>query len=151
MSKANQYIERPKQLNCKIYRSNYLNIEWIAFACFNQNELIEIFVGELKESNGDIRIPVPSYVKNGIIEKINNEHEHLYNLKFKDKDGYNVECPGINRIFDDKYYNYVVTVSYMLRYLPNETVLKVVKKWKSLPPKVEALRNVLVDILTDNL
>jgi len=142
----NLLIKRPVELPCDIHRIEVGGCRWYAFVGLYKERVFEIFFADIEESS-DIFF-IPKTIKKGmIIRGVTDSGEKVYNFKYVDKQKFGVTVENIGRVLDASYYNYVLDVSFMLRYLPNKQVIHIIKKWRNLTEKQEILRELLIRII----
>ena len=118
MIKENNASRRPKNLECDIYRFVNDKQQWIGFLGMNidketdETYPYEIFTG-LEES-----FLIPKYVEKGTIVKTKSTDgkRNHYGLRYKDKDGYEVNMDGLDRAFNKEFWNTGKFISAMLRH-----------------------------------
>jgi ribonucleoside-diphosphate reductase alpha chain len=97
---------RPKRLEAKLVRFNNNKERWIAFVGLMDNKPYEIFTGRLE----DIKIPLK--IESGQVVKVKDE-EGNKRYDFEYEEG---TLEGIDRIFNDDFWNYAKLVSSTLRH-----------------------------------
>jgi ribonucleotide reductase alpha subunit len=127
--------KRPKTLPCKVVRFTNKGEKWVAVVGLDNDEPYEIFTGLLD------KISLPQWVEEGsitrlkekkmVIDELTGEEVEIdvsrYDLQYKDKDGYNVTMEGLNRCFNEEYYNYSKLISGLLRHgMPIEYIIKTI-------------------------
>jgi len=147
-------MKRPEDLSCEIHRYTIREQKWIIFVGLladkmesTENKAVykvfEVFAGDFA-INDDDSVNIPEKITKCTIVKKKIKNKSRYDLIYKDKDGYNVTITGIGRIFDVSYFNYVINISFLLRYAPLDKVIHVIKKWKELDVKTEQLQQALI-------
>ena len=111
----------------------------------------ELFTGKLDS------FQIPPYVSKGqvIKRKIEiigadgkPEMESIYDFKYIDKDGYNVEMTGLSRSFNKEYWNYARLISGLLRHrMPMQSVVNVIGKLKLDDDMLNTWKNGVIRIL----
>ncbi len=103
--------KRPKMIECDIVRFNNQHDKWIGFVGLLDKRPYEIFTGKSES------FPVPIWVEKGSIRKVkDNGNGSRYDFVYTDKDGYEQEVRGLNRVFDKEYWNIAKTFSGLLRH-----------------------------------
>ncbi|MCR4965756.1 MAG: adenosylcobalamin-dependent ribonucleoside-diphosphate reductase [Bacteroidales bacterium] len=105
-------FKRPKELNADIIHFKNNNEDWVAYIGLYNGQPYEIFTGK----TGDEHFLLPKWVEHGII--IKNRHEDgtkTYDFKYYDKAGYEVLLRGLDRCFDQEFWNYAKFTSALLR------------------------------------
>ena len=105
-------FKRPKELQADIIHFKNNNEDWVAYIGIYNGQPYEIFTGK----TGDEHFLLPKWVEHGII--IKNRHEDgtkTYDFKYYDKAGYEVLLRGLDRCFDQEYWNYAKFTSALLR------------------------------------
>ena len=102
----NHAPRRPKRMKAKLVRFNNNKEKWIAFVGLMDNKPYEIFTGRLE----DIKIPMK--VEEGEIVKIkDDEGNRRYDFEYEDG-----TLEGINKVFNDDFWNYAKLISGILRH-----------------------------------
>ncbi|MFA6501908.1 MAG: hypothetical protein WCT85_03875 [Parachlamydiales bacterium] len=150
--KTIEEIKRPEILPCDVYQIKKENVKWLIFAGIHEKNLFEIFVSHDNNDPTEDVLYIPKTITSGIIKKIswisNNEKCNQFNFIYQDKHGFNITMEAINRVTDPRFHNININVSFMLRYLPNEIIIKIIKRWKDLDPLTQELREVLIEIIS---
>lgn len=134
-------IERPEKLPCEIHWIKTEKNKWVVFLGFEEEMLFEVFCGKVVDD-----FPIHHKVKSGeIIKEKDNYGCNKYDFRYKDRYGHYVVTESVNSLTEE-YYNENVNVSFMLRYLPNSHVLKVIKKWKVAGDLLE-FQQVLIEVI----
>ena len=105
-------FKRPKELQADIIHFKNNNEDWVAYIGLYNGHPYEIFTGK----TGDEHFQLPKWVEHGII--IKNRHEDgskTYDFKYYDKAGYEVLLRGLDRCFDQEFWNYAKFTSALLR------------------------------------
>jgi len=103
--------KRTKFLEADIIRFNNQKEKWIGFIGINEGRPYELFTGKLDA------FPIPSWVEEGKIKKVkDNGNGSRYDFIYVDKDGYEQEVRGLDRIFNKEYWNIAKTFSGLLRH-----------------------------------
>lgn len=105
-------FKRPKELQADIIHFKNNNEDWVAYIGLYNGHPYEIFTGK----TGDEHFLLPKWVEHGII--IKNRHEDgskTYDFKYYDKAGYEVLLRGLDRCFDQEFWNYAKFTSALLR------------------------------------
>ena len=109
---APKNFKRPKELQADIIHFKKNNEDWVAYIGLYNGHPYEIFTGK----TGDEHFLLPKWVEHGII--IKNRHEDgskTYDFKYYDKAGYEVLLRGLDRCFDQEFWNYAKFTSALLR------------------------------------
>lgn len=117
----NHAAKRPKIVNSDVvtFQNNYE--KWIAVVGIIQDKPYELFTGKLDS------FPIPSYVEKGQVVKRKTEKGSVYDFKYIDKDGYEIDMAGISRSFNKEYWNYAKLISGLLRHkMPMQFVVGLV-------------------------
>ena len=96
---------RPKKLEAKLVRFNNNKEKWIAFVGMMDGKPYEIFTGLLDD------IKIPTKIEQGEIVKVREEGIKRYDFIFGEE-----VIEGIDKIFNNDYWNYGKLVSGMLRH-----------------------------------
>lgn len=105
-------FKRPKELQADIIHFKNNNEEWVAYIGIYNDKPYEIFTGK----TGEESLQLPKWVEHGVI--IKNRHEDgtkSYDFRYKDKAGYDVLLSGLDRCFDQEFWNYAKMTSALLR------------------------------------
>lgn len=115
---------RPESLEADVVRFTNNNEQWIAFVGILDGRPYEIFTGKQED---DI-FYIPKSVKKVFIIKHRLESgKKRYDFQYKDKHGYKVTFEGLNRLFDEDYWNYAKLVSGVLRHgMPIPSVINLI-------------------------
>jgi hypothetical protein len=140
-------INRQSVLPCDIHikDGDEADKKWVCFVGMRDKIPFEIFVGY-----NNVSFVIPSYVKTGEIICSDDEQEqpfHEYDLRVKDSYGHNIRVESINRVFDKDFHNYSISVSYMLRYMPISTVIRVIKKYYFTDERLIKFKNFIIETL----
>ncbi|MFH2144137.1 MAG: adenosylcobalamin-dependent ribonucleoside-diphosphate reductase [Bacteroidota bacterium] len=116
--------KRPDSLEADVVRFTNNNEQWIAFVGLMEGRPYEIFTGKQEE---DI-FYIPKTVKKvNIIKHRLESGKKRYDFQYKDKHGYKVTFEGLNRLFDEDYWNYAKLVSGVLRHgMPIPSVINLI-------------------------
>jgi len=122
----NNAPKRPKSLDATIIRFNNNGEKWIGFIGLLNDQPYEIFTGKLDEFS------IPNYVDLGHIKRIkDNGNGSRYDFLYKDKDGFEQEMRGLNRVFDREAWNMAKMISGQLRHgFPIKYVVKLIESLK---------------------
>ncbi len=105
-------FKRPKELQADVIHFKNNSEDWVAYIGLYNGEPYEIFTGK----TGEESFILPKWVEHGIIVK--NRHEDgakSYDFKYLDKAGYEVILRGLDRCFDQEFWNYAKMTSALLR------------------------------------
>ncbi len=119
------YLVRPKELDCEVVRFQNSKDKWIAFVGLKNGKPYEIFTGLADDEEG---ILLPKTVTEGKIIKTLDENGHKrYDFQFQNKRGYKTTVEGLSHKFDKEFWNYAKLISGVLRYgMPIDQVVKLV-------------------------
>ncbi len=109
----NKPASRPKNLEAEIVRFQNDYEKWIAVVGLYNGKPYEIFTGLADD------FYLPPSVNKGHIIKVKDESSDVptrYDFEFLDKQGYKVTIEGLSRTFDEKYWNYAILISGILRH-----------------------------------
>ena len=123
--KENDAPKRPKTLQCDVIRFTNKGEKWIGFLGLYDSRPYEIFTG-LQEKVG-----IPAWIERGEIVKIKEKgQEHSrYDFVYYDKDGYQQDFKGLNRVFNSEYWNYGKLISAVFRHgMPLSNILDLIDK-----------------------
>ncbi|MDR2908116.1 MAG: adenosylcobalamin-dependent ribonucleoside-diphosphate reductase, partial [Bacteroidales bacterium] len=104
---------RPKVLEADIVRFQNDYEKWIAVVGIYNGKPYEIFTGLADD------FYLPPSINKGTIIKVKDENEDVrarYDFEFLDKQGYKHTMEGLSRTFDEKYWNYAILISGILRH-----------------------------------
>lgn len=105
-------FKRPKELHADIIHFKNNNEDWVAYIGLYNNQPYEIFTGK----TGEESFQLPKWVEHGFIIKNRNEDgTKSYDFKYYDKAGYEVRLCGLDRCFDQEFWNYAKMTSALLR------------------------------------
>ena len=103
--------KRPKYLDCDIVRFYNQKEKWIGFIGVLDGRPYELFTGKAEA------LPIPNWVESGKIKRVkDNGNGSRYDFIYIDKDGYEQEARGLNRVFNKEYWNLAKTFSGLLRH-----------------------------------
>lgn len=119
------YLVRPKELDCDVVRFQNAKDKWIAFVGLNNGRPYEIFTGLADDEEG---ILLPKTVTEGkIIKTVDHNGNKRYDFQFANKRGYKTTVEGLSHKFDKEFWNYAKLISGVLRYgMPIDQVIKLV-------------------------
>lgn len=119
------YLTRPKELECDVVRFQNAKDKWIAFVGLSNGRPYEIFTGLADDEEG---ILLPKTVTEGKIIKTSDENGNKrYDFQFANKRGYKTTVEGLSHKFDKEFWNYAKLISGVLRYgMPIDQVIKLV-------------------------
>jgi len=122
----NDAPKRPKIVKATVMRFVNNKEQWIGFIGLLENDPYEIFTGKLESFN------IPNYVDKGQIKRVkDNGHGSRYDFLYTDKDGFEQEMKGLNRVFDRENWNAAKWISASLRHgQPLKYVVKMVEDMK---------------------
>jgi ribonucleoside-diphosphate reductase alpha chain len=105
-------FKRPRELRADVIHFKNNNEDWVAYIGLYEGKPYEIFTGK----TGDESFLLPKWVDHGIIVK--NRHDDgtkSYDFVYNDKAGYEVILRGLDRCFDQEFWNYAKMTSALLR------------------------------------
>ncbi len=119
------YLIRPKELDCDVVRFQNSKDKWIAFVGLSNGRPYEIFTGLADDEEG---ILLPKTVTEGrIIKTVDHSGNKRYDFQFANKRGYKTTVEGLSHKFDKEFWNYAKLISGVLRYgMPIDQVIKLV-------------------------
>jgi len=119
------YLVRPKELECDVVRFQNAKDKWIAFVGLSDGRPYEIFTGLADDEEG---ILLPKTVTEGkIIKTVDQSGNKRYDFQFANKRGYKTTVEGLSHKFDKEFWNYAKLISGVLRYgMPIDQVIKLV-------------------------
>jgi len=119
------YLVRPKELDCDVVRFQNSKDKWIAFVGLSNGRPYEIFTGLADDEEG---ILLPKTVTEGkIIKTVDHAGNKRYDFQFANKRGYKTTVEGLSHKFDKEFWNYAKLISGVLRYgMPIDQVIKLV-------------------------
>jgi ribonucleoside-diphosphate reductase alpha chain len=109
----NKPASRPKVLEADIVRFQNDYDKWIAVVGLYNGKPYEIFTGRADD------FYLPPSINKGFIVKVKDEQSDeptRYDFEFLDKQGYRITIEGLSRTFDEKYWNYAILISGILRH-----------------------------------
>jgi len=111
----NNAPKRPKSLECDVIRFTNNNEKWMSFVGLYKNggniyRPYEIFTGLAED------ILIPNYVIRGEIIKVKIDNKSRYDFSYTDRHGYKITIEGLNRTFNENYWNYAKLISGLLRH-----------------------------------
>lgn len=117
--------ERPETLDADVVRFRNGEECWIAVVGLMEGQPYEIFTGKVDE---DV-LPIPKSIKKGRIikVKVKSTGRSRYDFEYTDKQGYPVRFYGLNRMFNEEFWNYAKLISGILRHrMPIETIVSLI-------------------------
>ncbi|MCL2027934.1 MAG: adenosylcobalamin-dependent ribonucleoside-diphosphate reductase [Bacteroidales bacterium] len=106
-------ISRPKVLEAEVVRFQNDYEKWIAVVGLQNGKPYEIFTGLADD------FYLPPSVNKGFIVKVKDDNSiepTRYDFEFLDKQGYRRVMEGLSRTFDEKFWNYAILISGILRH-----------------------------------
>ncbi len=132
-------FKRPKELHADVIHFKNNNEDWVAYIGIYNDKPYEIFTGK----TGDESFLLPKWVEHGIIVK--NRHEDgtkSYDFKYYDKAGYEVILRGLDRCFDQEFWNYAKMTSALLRNeIPVNNVVNIISGLNFRQESINSWRN----------
>lgn len=118
MFHENHAPSRPKYLDAKLVRFNNNKEKWIAFVGMLDGKPYEIFTGSLED------IKIPTKIEEGQIVKTR-DADGIKRYDFVHEEGL---VEGINKVFNEDYWNYAKMISSTLRHgMPLHFVVEMIK------------------------
>lgn len=132
-------FKRPKELQADVIHFKNNNEDWVAYIGLYNGQPYEIFTGK----TGDENFLLPKWVDHGII--IKNRHEDgtkSYDFKYNDKAGYQVILCGLDRCFDQEFWNYAKLTSGLLRNgIPVNNIVNIISSLNFRQESINSWRN----------
>lgn len=132
-------FKRPKELHADIIHFKNNSEDWVAYIGIYNGIPYEIFTGK----TGEESFQLPKWVEHGII--IKNRHEDgtkSYDFKYYDKAGYEVRLCGLDRCFDQEFWNYAKMTSALLRNgIPVDQVVNIISGLNFRQESINSWRN----------
>lgn len=132
-------FKRPKELQADVIHFKNNSEDWVAYIGLHDNKPYEIFTGK----TGDESFLLPKWVDHGII--IKNRHEDgtkSYDFKYFDKAGYEVRLCGLDRCFDQEFWNYAKFTSGLLRNgIPVNNIISIISSLNFRQESINSWRN----------
>ena len=132
-------FKRPKELQADVIHFKNNSEDWVAYIGIYNGQPYEIFTGK----TGDESFLLPKWVEHGII--IKNRHEDgtkSYDFKYYDKAGYEVRLCGLDRCFDQEFWNYAKLTSGLLRNgIPVNNIVSIISSLNFRQESINSWRN----------
>lgn len=132
-------FKRPKELQADVIHFKNNSEDWVAYIGIYDGQPYEIFTGK----TGEESFQLPKWVEHGII--IKNRHEDgtkSYDFKYYDKAGYEVRLCGLDRCFDQEFWNYAKMTSALLRNgIPVTNVVNIISGLNFRQESINSWRN----------
>ena len=132
-------FKRPKELQADVIHFKNNSEDWVAYIGLYNGQPYEIFTGK----TGDENFLLPKWVDHGIIVK--NRHEDgskSYDFKYLDKAGYEVILRGLDRCFDQEFWNYAKMTSALLRNgIPVNNIVSIISGLNFRQESINSWRN----------
>ena len=132
-------FKRPKELQADVIHFKNNSEDWVAYIGLYNGKPYEIFTGK----TGDESFLLPKWVEHGII--IKNRHEDgtkSYDFKYYDKAGYEVRLCGLDRCFDQEFWNYAKMTSALLRNgIPVQQIVNIISSLNFRQDSINSWRN----------
>ena len=136
---APKNFKRPKELQADVIHFKNNSEDWVAYIGLYNGKPYEIFTGK----TGDESFLLPKWVEHGII--IKNRHEDgtkSYDFKYYDKAGYEVRLCGLDRCFDQEFWNYAKMTSALLRNgIPVQQIVNIISSLNFRQDSINSWRN----------
>ena len=136
---APKNFKRPKELQADVIHFKNNSEDWVAYIGLYNGKPYEIFTGK----TGDESFLLPKWVEHGII--IKNRHEDgtkSYDFKYYDKAGYEVRLCGLDRCFDQEFWNYAKLTSALLRNdIPVQQIVNIISSLNFRQDSINSWRN----------
>lgn len=132
-------FKRPKELQADVIHFKNNNEDWVAYIGLYNGQPYEIFTGK----TGDENFLLPKWVDHGIIIKNRNEDgTKSYDFKYCDKAGYQVILCGLDRCFDQEFWNYAKLTSGLLRNgIPVNNIVNIISSLNFRQESINSWRN----------
>lgn len=132
-------FKRPKELHADIIHFKNNNEDWVAYIGLYNGKPYEIFTGK----TGEESFQLPKWVEHGIIVKNRNEDgSKSYDFKYYDKAGYEVRLCGLDRCFDQEFWNYAKLTSALLRNgIPVNNIVNIISSLNFRQESINSWRN----------
>ena len=132
-------FKRPKELQADVIHFKNNSEDWVAYIGLYNGKPYEIFTGK----TGDESFLLPKWVEHGII--IKNRHEDgtkSYDFKYYDKAGYEVRLCGLDRCFNQEFWNYAKLTSALLRNdIPVQQIVNIISSLNFRQDSINSWRN----------
>lgn len=132
-------FKRPKELQADVIHFKNNSEDWVAYIGLYNGQPYEIFTGK----TGEESFILPKWVDHGIIVK--NRHEDgskSYDFKYLDKAGYEVILRGLDRCFDQEFWNYAKLTSALLRNgIPVNNIVSIISGLNFRQESINSWRN----------
>ena len=132
-------FKRPKELQADVIHFKNNSEDWVAYIGLYNGKPYEIFTGK----TGDESFLLPKWVEHGII--IKNRHEDgtkSYDFKYYDKAGYEVRLCGLDRCFNQEFWNYAKMTSALLRNdIPVQQIVNIISSLNFRQDSINSWRN----------
>ncbi|OPZ97957.1 MAG: Ribonucleoside-diphosphate reductase NrdZ [Bacteroidetes bacterium ADurb.Bin408] len=123
--KENSAPPRPKSLKAEIVRFNNNKEKWIAVVGILDDRPYEIFTGLASD------ISIPENITATIVKNRDKKGNSRYDITWVDHEGYEGSLQGLNRTFNEDYWNYAKLISGVLRHgMPLPSVVNMVSALK---------------------
>ena len=136
---APKNFKRPKELQADVIHFKNNSEDWVAYIGLYNGKPYEIFTGK----TGDESFLLPKWVEHGII--IKNRHEDgtkSYDFKYFDKAGYEVRLCGLDRCFNQEFWNYAKMTSALLRNgIPVQQIVNIISSLNFRQDSINSWRN----------
>ena len=136
---APKNFKRPKELQADVIHFKNNSEDWVAYIGLYNGKPYEIFTGK----TGDESFLLPKWVEHGII--IKNRHDDgtkSYDFKYYDKAGYEVRLCGLDRCFDQEFWNYAKMTSALLRNgIPVQQIVNIISSLNFRQDSINSWRN----------
>ncbi|MCQ2283385.1 MAG: adenosylcobalamin-dependent ribonucleoside-diphosphate reductase [Bacteroidales bacterium] len=137
--KTPKNFKRPKELHADVIHFKNNSEDWVAYIGIYDGKPYEIFTGK----TGEESFQLPKWVEHGII--IKNRHEDgtkSYDFKYYDKAGYEVILCGLDRCFDQEFWNYAKLTSALLRNgMPVTNIVNIISSLNFRQESINSWRN----------
>jgi ribonucleoside-diphosphate reductase alpha chain len=145
MGAEHKPASRPKVLEADIVRFQNDYDKWIAVVGLYNGKPYEIFTGLADD------FYLPPSVNKGFVIKVKDENSNesvRYDFEFFDKQGYPITIAGLSRTFDEKFWNYAILISSILRHgMPITEVVGLVANLKLGEDSINTWKNGVVRAL----
>lgn len=132
-------FKRPKELHADVIHFKNNNEDWVAYIGIYNDKPYEIFTGK----TGDESFLLPKWVEHGtIVKNRHNDGTKSYDFIYKDKAGYEVILKGLDRCFDQEFWNYAKMTSALLRNdIPVDHVVNIISGLNFRQESINSWRN----------
>ncbi len=132
-------FKRPKELQADVIHFKNNSEDWVAYIGLYNGQPYEIFTGK----TGDESFLLPKWVEHGfIIKRRHEDGSKSYDFKYYDKAGYEVLLCGLDRCFDQEFWNYAKLTSGLLRNgIPVNHIVNIISSLNFRQESINSWRN----------